>query len=257
MNRFIKARNVVVALGILAVITVVLINVLKDKYPHVYLNEKLEIMFDSELNPADVFNQGVVVKDEEGNEVSVNLRQYEYNKRIIVIEPPLGGYKSREIYTLNIGSKLGYSFEGKGTGIKEYTFRAVKDKKLSFKDPNFEKAIRAQLEKPEGSIYISDVYKLKNLNAQNYGIYDISGIDYFEALHELYLDDNKINNIKEIKKLSQLKILSLTNNDIQDISSLSKLKNLETLWLTGNEIKDFKATKEYYEGLKQKDFLIE
>lgn len=242
---------------IAVIIGLILSFVFKDKYPHIYVSEKMEVMFDKELNNADVIAQQIKLTNKAGEQVPVELKLYDYNESIVLIEPPQGGYKAREIYTLRIDSSLNYTLEGKEKNIKEFTFRAVKNEKLNIKDKNLEKAIRNQISKPEGDLYIGDVQKIKMLNAQYYGILDLSGIKKLKELEALYLDGNAIDDVSELKYLANLEVLSLTDNKLTKIDSLGKLTKLNTLWLNGNSINDFKPLKESYENLTQKDFHIE
>nr|XP_006817047.1 PREDICTED: leucine-rich repeat and death domain-containing protein 1-like [Saccoglossus kowalevskii] len=62
-----------------------------------------------------------------------------------------------------------------------------------------------------------------------------------EMLEELYLDDNELNDISNVKfnSMAKLRILSLRNNHLQTIpDSLGRVFNLETLDLEGNQIND-------------------
>lgn len=55
-------------------------------------------------------------------------------------------------------------------------------------------------------------------------------------LTELYLWDNRIQDISALANLTQLTLLILSENQIQDISPLANLKKLEYLYLTNNPI---------------------
>ena len=69
-------------------------------------------------------------------------------------------------------------------------------------------------------------------------IFDISGIEEFKNLEQLYLDNNNITDISPLKNLTKLYNLWLGKNNISDISALSNLHELVTLSLYGNHIID-------------------
>lgn len=112
---------------------------------------------------------------------------------------------------------------------------------ITFRDKNLEKVIRDYINKPDGSIYKSDVEKVTELQAFDMGIQDISGIENLTNLQEIGLSGNKISDISVLKQLTNLKNLDLNENQIQDISALKDLTNLEKLDLGSNQISDISA----------------
>jgi putative cell wall-binding protein len=137
---------------------------------------------------------------------------------------------------------------------------------VSFKDKNLEEAVRDSIDKPNGTLYKSDVEKITVLSAQDRGIKDISGIENLTNLQslalysnqisdismvkdltnlqELYLDSNKISDINGLKGLTNLESLFLADNQISDISGLKDLTNLQTLYLQNNQISDINGLKD-------------
>ena len=88
--------------------------------------------------------------------------------------------------------------------------------------------------------YHSDLYKINNkyyLNTSNINYLDFSkmnltnddldDIKYFEGLHSLLLNDNKVTDISPLSTLKQLAYIDLSNN--KNIKGYSKLKVLTTL----------------------------
>ena len=67
---------------------------------------------------------------------------------------------------------------------------------------------------------------------------DISFLENFPHLQSLYLSDNNLQYIGELKTLPNLWILDLRNNAISDISPLQNLVNLYSLNLNSNQITD-------------------
>ena len=111
----------------------------------------------------------------------------------------------------------------------------------SFPDANLEVAIRAVINKPEGSIYTSDLESLTTLDAREKDISDLTGLEYGVHLETLILGGNNISDISALSGLTNLDWLSLTNNKISDISALAGLTNLLKLNLWGNNISDISA----------------
>jgi internalin A len=136
---------------------------------------------------------------------------------------------------------------------------------VTFNDPNLEDAVRGMLSKPEGDITADDMATLSELWAGDWGISDLSGLEYavnleklalyqdqfsqnhisdispltgLTNLQELYLDYNQISDISPLAGLTNLQVLQITNNQISDISSLAGLTNLRTLFITTNQISD-------------------
>ena len=112
------------------------------------------------------------------------------------------------------------------------------DKIIEFEDPNLEEAVREEINKPEGDIHLSDVLSIKELEANEKGIGNITDLEYLTNLESLLLNSNNIEDITALENLNNLEYLMLGNNNIEDISALENLKTLETLGLYGNNIKE-------------------
>jgi len=70
-------------------------------------------------------------------------------------------------------------------------------------------------------------------------IFEIEGLEYFNAIKKLDLSNNQIQNIKELSNLKSLTHLILSNNEIKDqdnLRLLNELSNLEYLDICGNEV---------------------
>lgn len=126
----------------------------------------------------------------------------------------------------------------------------VNDSRLvQFEDPNFKTAVLRSLKAQgiidESATEVTKEQALKVTNFYSSGkelsnsyIFDISGIEEFKNLEQLYLDNNNITNINPLKNLTKLYNLWLGKNNISDISALSNLHELVTLSLYGNHIID-------------------
>ncbi len=89
-------------------------------------------------------------------------------------------------------------------------------------------ALGYALEKP---ITIFDLSRLQQLDGQDYGIKDITGLEEAVGLRELNLNQNQIQDIKPLSNLTLLKTLLIDGNPIQNVTHLTKLTRLNTLFL--------------------------
>ena len=108
---------------------------------------------------------------------------------------------------------------------------------ITFKDINFENAIRKTLNKPTGDITESDVQKITKLYVHELkSIKNISGIEYFTNLREFSLTDSSVSDISSLSGLTKLRKLSLPNNEIVDIAPIKGLTNLIFLDLKNSSL---------------------
>ena len=110
-------------------------------------------------------------------------------------------------------------------------------------DPNLRLAIRETLREEIGLHDHTPLTKehlkhLANLEADNSGINDLTGLEYAVFLERFNADHNQIEDLQPLANLVNLTSLSLYNNRISDISPLANLTNLEDLYLSGNRISD-------------------
>ncbi|MBN1188203.1 MAG: leucine-rich repeat domain-containing protein [Dehalococcoidales bacterium] len=129
---------------------------------------------------------------------------------------------------------------GKGVAV-EYIPQNI-DTEVDFPDPNLEAAIRDALDKPAGPVYHQcDLLNLYELDAWDYGISDLSGIEYCYNLEWLCLWDNNIADSSLLAGLNNLLYLDLYGNQISDILPMAGLINMEWLDLGSNQISDITA----------------
>jgi len=106
-------------------------------------------------------------------------------------------------------------------------------------DRNLEAALRDALGKPPGEeITTAELAKLTELEAEESGIADLSGLEYCTSLTALYLGGNQISDITPLENLTSLIALELGENQISDISPLENLTSLNALRLGENQISD-------------------
>ena len=119
---------------------------------------------------------------------------------------------------------------------------------MKFKDPNlYSRAISAigtdHIISQDDTNLTIDTYKMyvdyvSVFDASDLGIKDLTGIQYFTQLTELYLNRNQICDIWPLAGLEKLEKLQLINNKISDIRALALLDNLTNLNLNSNCIAD-------------------
>jgi len=89
------------------------------------------------------------------------------------------------------------------------------------------------------------------MNLSNNCISDISPINGFAFLEELYISDNAIGYVDTLSNLTKLRVLDLSNNCIDDLSPLFELPNLEYVNIMGNPV-----PKDHIEFLKNNNVLV-
>lgn len=82
---------------------------------------------------------------------------------------------------------------------------------------------------------------LTQLEADNAGITDLTGLEQATGLTTLYLRTNQIVDVSPLSGLTNLVFLDLGENRIVDVSPLSGLTNLTWLQIDGNQIRDIRT----------------
>jgi Leucine-rich repeat (LRR) protein len=77
---------------------------------------------------------------------------------------------------------------------------------------------------------------LRILHLENNLISDISPIDGFDLITDLYLFNNQISDISNLSQVDGISSIDLSNNQIVDISPLLLIENLERIDLSNNQI---------------------
>lgn len=107
--------------------------------------------------------------------------------------------------------------------------------------PNYylEKAVREQINKPEGKLLLEDCIGIKELDLSfsDYNT-DLEGIQYFTDLEKFTICAGRLADISALANLIELRYLDVSLNEIRDITPLAELRNLETLNLRDNQIED-------------------
>ena len=109
---------------------------------------------------------------------------------------------------------------------------------VAFVDAGLEAAVRAALEKPEGTLTQEEVSSLTQLDAGEKEIEDLAGIEQLKSLTFLGLGFNRIEDISSLGSLEQLRFLNLEGNHVVDLSVLTELTQLQVVILNFNQVED-------------------
>lgn len=101
------------------------------------------------------------------------------------------------------------------------------EKRIYEYDKHLEKAIRKEIDKPEGKVYQSDLERLTSLEATSEKISKLWGLEYCKNLKKLDLSHNSIENIIPLVHLTNLEEIDLQGNKISDIWPLVNNKDLD------------------------------
>ena len=106
-------------------------------------------------------------------------------------------------------------------------------------DANLRRAVEEVLGKsPGATITKAELATLRGLDALDYGIVDLTGLEFATNLTLLDLSFNEIVDLTPLAGLVNLTWLNLWSNEIVDISPLAGLVNLTTLYLGSTTITD-------------------
>ncbi len=98
-----------------------------------------------------------------------------------------------------------------------------------FPDPALDQVIRGLINKPTGSLYLSDLANIQEVVAMDKGIRDIDGVQCLVRVNTLVLTRNQIVDVTPVKDLVRLQVLSFLRNRVRDVSALSRLTQLAML----------------------------
>lgn len=117
---------------------------------------------------------------------------------------------------------------------------------ITFNDNELELSIRNEIKIPSGIINYNDIKSLKSLVIPGNPsplITQLNGIEYFNNLTYLNLNNHLIVNINQLSKLTKLERLLLERNKITNIIPIANLTNLNLLYLNNNSINDITPIK--------------
>ena len=106
-------------------------------------------------------------------------------------------------------------------------------------DPHLREAIRETLQLPAGQLITQQqMLRLENLNVEQAGITDLTGLKYATNLESLHAWFNPISDLTPLANLTNLIYLDLTECQIVDITPLANLIRLQSLHISSNQIVD-------------------
>jgi hypothetical protein len=110
-----------------------------------------------------------------------------------------------------------------------------------FPDEALETAIRTELRIPFGFITQGHLLELRSLDARNFGVRDLRGLEFARNLTSLDVStdvalQNAVRNLAPLADLTNLRFLDMENNDITDITPVAGLFNIDELYLAGNPV---------------------
>jgi len=124
----------------------------------------------------------------------------------------------------------------------------AQNKAITFKDPNFEAMVRAQIGKPSGAIQEADIENIKifsvasNISGEttDYGaIKNLSDLKHFTGLEALMIIKTEVNDLSTLASLSKLQFVSFAGCNITaDLSTLSNLPSLQSLAISASQVSD-------------------
>ena len=221
---------------------------IKDKKENIENNNNIDINTNSNINKEDEYkiiknetenkSREEIIKNKEindNNNIVNDKKEKEKNKDENDLSEQQKNYDKDKIITITEDLIISNS-DSKIEDLDDITTLNLSQKNIaSFmnnRDVNF-----------------SDIPNLKKLNlSYNWMTYTYD-IRLFTNLEELYLNDNKIDDISFCEFLPSLKILNCENNEITYITSLKKCHNLKILKLSLNKIQYLTSTLNIFKSL--------
>ena len=113
-------------------------------------------------------------------------------------------------------------------------------------DPGLDTAIRKHFDyPPKKQITSFDMARIPYLNAESYGISDLTGLEHAVVMEYLNISQNNVQDITPILALPELRKIDITLNPIKDLTQVAELTQLTTLIAGGSQsLDDIKLLKE-------------
>ena len=221
---------------------------IKDKKENIENNNNIDINTNSNINKED---ENKIIKNETENQIKEEIiKNKEINDNNNIVNDKKEKGKNKDENDLSEQQK-NYD-KDKIITITEDLIISNSDSKIEDLDDittlNLsQKNIASFMNNRD--VNFSDIPNLKKLNlSYNWMTYTYD-IRLFTNLEELYLNDNKIDDISFCEFLPSLKILNCENNEITYITSLKKCHNLKILKLSLNKIQYLTSTLNIFKSL--------
>lgn len=111
-----------------------------------------------------------------------------------------------------------------------------------FLQPEIETEVRRKLQKPEGTITLADLGRLRTLNISQVKLteIDVCLFPKMKALKELFLGPGEYSDLSPIAGLTQLESLRASINQVRDLKPLEAMTKLDRLDLGRTQVSDLK-----------------
>ena len=221
---------------------------IKNKNENIENNNNIDINTNSNINKEDEYK---IIKNETENQIKEEIiKNKEINDNNNIVNDKKEKDKNKDENDLSEQQK-NYD-KDKIITITEDLIISNSDSKIEDLDDittlNLSKKNIASFMNNR-DVNFSDIPNLKKLNlSYNWMTYTYD-IRLFTNLEELYLNDNKIDDISFCEFLPSLKILNCENNEITYITSLKKCHNLKILKLSLNKIQYLTSTLNIFKSL--------
>ena len=221
---------------------------IKNKNENIENNNNIDINTNSNINKED---ENKIIKNETENQIKEEIiKNKEINDNNNIVNDKKEKEKNKEENDLSEQQK-NYD-KDKIITITEDLIISNSDSKIEDLDDittlNLSKKNIASFMNNR-DVNFSEIPNLKKLNlSYNWMTYTYD-IRLFTNLEELYLNDNKIDDISFCEFLPSLKILNCENNEITYITSLKKCHNLKILKLSLNKIQYLTSTLNIFKSL--------
>ncbi|GAJ97506.1 leucine-rich repeat domain-containing protein [Geomicrobium sp. JCM 19055] len=117
---------------------------------------------------------------------------------------------------------------------------------VSFDDPQFELAIRSELNLEEhDAITFQDLQGITQLDLSNHQIENLNGIQHFQSLESLNASRNKIEDISYLKDLRRLTNVNLEDNNISSIDVFTNQSQITHLNIRENYVVSLDSLKNH------------
>ena len=107
---------------------------------------------------------------------------------------------------------------------------------IAFADSGIEAAVRAQLNRPTGPVFDTDVVAITFLDAPRRGVQSLADLQHMPNLKRLHLQDNKLASLADLPLLNHLSELYLDGNQITSFAGTPSLPELGRLHARHNRI---------------------
>jgi len=113
-------------------------------------------------------------------------------------------------------------------------FADVQINETNFPDENFRKWILSQDYGSDGVLTNAEIESIMSIDVSNQNISDLTGINFFKYLDNLWCDNNSLEEL-EVSNLLNLTLLSCRNNSIKGLD-VSMLTHLSSLYCQNNQL---------------------